>query len=139
MDMADLVEFYYREPRFSVNAVKKAYSDSSLSIHFLFITKDRSHGMDISEIGAADGIIMVDKSEDIFSAFNEIAQATGGISESSFNIAAAFKKAADASENYYLLYYRPKDYKADGKFKEIRVNVKTGNYRVTHRGGYFAN
>jgi hypothetical protein len=82
---------------------------------------------------------MADKSEDMFSAFNEIAQATGGISESSFNVRAAFAKAADASENYYLLYYRPKDYKADGKFKEIKVVIKGGGYRVTHRAGYFAN
>ena len=139
MDMADLLEFYKREPMFSVDAVKKAYSDSSMSIHFLFITKNRSFGMDIQEMQTPDGVIMVDKSEDIFSAFNEIAQATGGITESSFNIGAAFQKAVDASENYYLLYYRPKDYKADGKFKEIKVSVKSGGYRVTHRAGYFAN
>jgi VWFA-related protein len=138
-DMADLLEFYKREPMFSVDTVKKAYSDSSMSIHFLFITKNRSFGLDVNEVQQPDGVIMVDKSEDIFSAFNEIAQATGGITESSFNIGAAFQKAVDASENYYLLYYRPKDYKADGKFKEIKVTVKTGGYRVTHRAGYFAN
>lgn len=139
MDMADLLEFYKREPMFSVDTIKKAYSDSSMSIHFLFITKNRSFGMDISEMQQPDGVIMVDKSEDIFSAFNEIAQATGGITESSFNIGKAFQKAVDASENYYLLYYRPKDYRADGKFKEINVKVKAGGYRVTHRAGYFAN
>ena len=139
MDAADLLEFYKREPLFSVDTVKKAYSDSSMSIHFLFITKSRSFGMDINEMQPPDGVIMVDKSEDIFSAFNEIARATGGITESSFNIGKAFQKAVDASENYYLLYYRPKDYQADGKFKDIKVNVKTGGYRVTHRAGYFAN
>jgi len=138
-DIADLLEFYKREPMFSVDTVKKAYSDSSMSIHFLFITKNRSFGVDINEMQQPDSVIMVDKSEDIFSAFNEIAQATGGITESSFNIGAAFQKAVDASENYYLLYYRPKDDKADGKFKEIKVSVKTGGYRVTHRAGYFAN
>ncbi len=45
----------------------------------------------------------------------------------SSNLFAAFKKAADASESYYLLYYTPKDYKSDGK-----------KYRVLHRAGYLA-
>ncbi|MBL7084319.1 MAG: hypothetical protein ISS41_11920 [Candidatus Aminicenantes bacterium] len=69
----------------------------------------------------------------------ELAKATGGITESSFNALSAFKKAADASENYYLLYYAPSDYKRDGKFKNIKVKVKGKNYKVTHRAGYFAN
>jgi len=139
MDMADLLELYKRESLFSVDAVKKAYSDSSMSIHFLFITKTRSMGLDLTEMRPPTGVIMVDKSEDIFSAFAEIARATGGITDSSQNVGAAFAKAAAASENYYLLYYRPRAYRADGAFREIKVRVKGGNYRVTHRAGYFAN
>ena len=81
---------------------------------------------------------MVEQSEDIFSAFNEVAVATGGISESSFNAAAVFKKAVEASENYYLLYYNPKTYSADGTFRTIEVKIKGGGYRVTHRAGYIA-
>jgi hypothetical protein len=42
-------------------------------------------------------------------------------------------------ENYYLLYFKPRDLKPDGKFHEITVKVKGGGYRVTHRAGYFAN
>lgn len=49
-------------------------------------------------------LTMVERSEDIFSAFDEVAQATGGTTDSSANAAASFKRAVDASENYYLIY-----------------------------------
>jgi len=75
---------------------------------------------------------------DFFSAFNEIAGATGGISESSANVNASLKKAAKAAENYYLLYYTPKDFVADGKFRKIEVKVKGKKYKVRHRSGYIA-
>jgi hypothetical protein len=48
------------------------------------------------------------------------------------------KAAVEASENYYLLYYRPVDYVADGKFHDISVKVKSGSYKLTHRSGYIA-
>jgi hypothetical protein len=75
---------------------------------------------------------------DFFNAFKEIASATGGITESSANVSSSLKKAAKASENYYLLYYTPKDFVADGKFRKIEVKVKGKKYRVTHRAGYIA-
>ncbi len=50
----------------------------------------------------------------------------------------SFKQAMEASENYYLIYYKPKDYKSDGKFKKIKVKIKGKNYRVLHRAGYIA-
>lgn len=137
-DMMELLESYHRDVRFDVGAIQKAYSDASISIHFLFITKTQMTGSDNTEMNPSGDIIMVEKSEDMFSAFNEIARATGGISTSSANAAAAFQKAVNATENYYLLYYKPKEYKADGKFHEIKVKVKSGNYRVTHRAGYIA-
>ena len=74
----------------------------------------------------------------MFSAFKDIAETTGGIVDSSTNAAASFKKAADASENYYLLYYSPKNYVADGKFKEIKIKVKGQKYKISHRAGYVA-
>lgn len=51
---------------------------------------------------------------------------------------ASLKKTVTASENYYLLYYSPAEYKADGKFREIEVRVKERSYRVSHRAGYVA-
>ena len=107
-----------------------AYSDASTSIHFLFISEKPVE---------MEGVRMEEHSEDIYSAFREMAMATGGLVISSRNPAYAFQQALDASENYYLLYYRPKDYAADGKFREIQVRVKGKKYKVTHRSGYFSN
>jgi len=133
---------FSREIGFNVDAVKKAYSDSSIAIHFLFLTKMPAVRNPVStrqSSAAPSQIVMVERSEDIFSAFNQVAQATGGISESSANARSSFQRAVDASENYYLIYYKPQDYKADGKFHEVKIKVKTGNFAVLHRAGYFAN
>jgi VWFA-related protein len=128
--MSTLFDFFTREKSFDVDKVKMAYSDSSTSIHFLFLTQRQM---------AEEGVQLVEHSEDIFSAFREMAIATGGLVVSSGNPANAFKQALDASENYYLLYYRPKNYVVDGKFKEIEVRVKDKKYKVIHRAGYFSN
>ncbi|MBA7705732.1 hypothetical protein ES703_114568 [subsurface metagenome] len=81
---------------------------------------------------------MEEHSEDIYNAFKEIAEATGGLTESSNNPLSLFQNAVEASENYYLLYYSPKNFMKDGKFKEIKVRVKDQNYKIFHRSGYFA-
>ena len=49
------------------------------------------------------------------------------------------ERAVEASENYYLLYYAPRRYAGDGKFKTIKVKVKGKGFRVVHRLGYFSN
>ena len=69
---------------------------------------------------------------------SEIAHATGGVVSSSSKSAALMEKAAVALDNYYLLYYSPKDKAADGKFRQIEVKVKSGSYRVEHVAGYLA-
>ena len=126
----DLFALYHRDISIDTDLIKQAFSDSSILIHFLYI----NHPPKITP-----GIYFHEQSEDIFSVFMELAKATGGITQSSFNALSAFKKAADASENYYLLYYAPSDYKRDGKFKNIKVKVKGKSYKITHRAGYFAN
>lgn len=141
----DLFDYSARSVRFNLDAVKKAYADSSITVHFLFITKTPAVKAPVTSgkrasasMNPSGDISLVEHSEDVFSAFNEVARATGGISETSANAAAAFEKAVNASENYYLIYYKPKDYRADGKFHEIKVKVKSGGYQVTHRAGYIA-
>jgi hypothetical protein len=57
---------------------------------------------------------------------------------STANLDAAMKSAVAASENYYLLYYAPRDYKADGTFRSLEVRVKGADYRTSHRQGYIA-
>lgn len=135
---------------FDVEKINQAFSDSSISIHFIFLTNtsrlgpvnaDRisvtSRGLNSNDQRIPDPV-MQDLSGGIFSAFKDMAKATGGTVASSSNAAASFEKAVIASENYYLLYYNPKSYKADGKFKKITVKVKGKKYRVTHRAGYLA-
>jgi VWFA-related protein len=124
-----LFGYYFRNLGIDLDRIKQAYADSSISINFLFFTKPAEH---------IPGIRMVEHSEDIFSVFREMAQATGGITTSSANPEYLFKRASDAVDSYYLLYYRPKSYRADGKFRNIKVKVKGKNYRVTHRAGYIA-
>jgi VWFA-related protein len=110
--------------------VKRAFSDSSVLVHFLYITK---------LVEPQQEIQYREQSEDLYKTFSDIAEATGGLSESSANPEASLQKAVVASENYYLLYYSPPGYKRDGEYKNIKVKVKTGSYRVTHRSGYIAN
>ena len=88
-------------------------------------------GPDITDRSSSGNVIMVKKPGDIFSSFSKVARTTEGISTTSANAVEAFKTAVDASENYYLFYHKPADYVVDGKFHEINVKVKSGNYLVT--------
>ncbi|MGZ4887145.1 MAG: VWA domain-containing protein [Candidatus Aminicenantales bacterium] len=135
----ELMGHYTREIRIDPEAIRKTFADASTDVHFLYVTRTRrDEAHDIERAKVLENITMAEHSEDIYSAFREIAAATGGTSDSSWNAVDMLKKAAVASENYYLLYYRPQDYRADGNYHAITVKVKTGGYRVTHRAGYFA-
>ena len=136
----DLFSFDRINISLDINRVKEAFSDSSITSHFLYITKNQPYEMDVtSKRGTlAGGVVMDEVQTEVSVIFKEMAQATGGLVESSLNAASAFKKAVDASENYYLLFYSPKSYAADGKFKNIKVKVKGANYRVTFRAGYIS-
>jgi hypothetical protein len=129
MGFSDLSDLLRRDISFDVDLIKQAYADSSVSIHFLFISTPAEH---------IYGINMQERSEDIYQAFREMARATGGFSDSSANPAYLFRNALQASENYYLIYYSPKNYQQDGKFKNISVRIKGNGFRVIHRLGYFA-
>ena len=84
------------------------------------------------------GFRLQDLSADIYASFKEMAAATGGMIESTTNPNFALRQAAEASSNYYLLYYRPLDYRADGRFQKIEIRVKGEGLKVTHRSGYIA-
>ncbi len=128
--ISGLFDLYKRAIRFDINLVKQAFADSSISIHFLFITTIPKR---------VPGVYFQERSEDIYSAFREMAQATGGFLDTSANPEFLFKEALQASENYYLLYYSPLNYKSDGQFRRIKIRVKNKDYKVVHRIGYFAN
>jgi len=130
MNLANLFDFYRRDPLIDIERVKKVYADASISIHFLFFTPVVQKSL---------GIVFQERSEDIYSTFSQMARSTGGFIDSSANPDHLFKKAIDSSRNYYLLYYSPTNYMSDGKFKNIDVRVKNKDYRILHRVGYFAN
>ncbi|MGZ7065294.1 MAG: VWA domain-containing protein, partial [Candidatus Aminicenantales bacterium] len=135
----ELMGQYSREITIDRETIRKVFADASTDVHFLYVTRTRrDEAHDVERATVLEDVTMAEHSEDIFSAFREIAAATGGTSYASWNAADMLKKAAAASEQYYLLYYRPQDYKADGKFHTITVKVRTGGYRVSHRAGYFA-
>lgn len=125
-----IFDFYRRDIPFEVETVKRAYADASVAIHFLLISEPAPQ---------VPGVVYREQSEDIFGAFREMAAASGGFSESSANPLALMKDAVDSSENYYLLYYTPRPYIKDGKFRTITVRAKRPDVRVVHRLGYFAN
>ncbi len=128
--ISNMIDFYRREIPIDTELIKQTYADCSISIHFLYITRQPEREY---------GVYMEDHSEDIFAAFREMAIATGGFVDSSAMADSLFKRAVEASENYYLLYYSPTSYTSDGKFKEIKIKIKNKDYRIFHRAGYFAN
>jgi len=139
--MMERLQLFTRDTRFDVTAVKRAYADASVSVHFLFLTKTSSERNPISvyqNASAPSEITMVERSEDIYNAFGEVARATGGLTDTSANLEASFVRAVNAAENYYLIYYQPKNYIPDGSFHELSVRVKKGRYAVSHRAGYTA-
>ena len=124
-----IFEYFRRETPLDVNPIKKAYSDSGAAVHFLFLTRPAPK---------VPGVTMQEQSEDIFAPFREMSRATGGYIASTANLDAAMRSAVAAAENYYLLYYTPKDYASDGRFHNVQVKLKSGNYRLSHRLGYIA-
>lgn len=129
---------YSRDTSFDVDRIKRHFSDSTITTHFLFLTNKIESTIEVTNLMDGDRLPISDQSYQVFSAFNEVSKSTGGVLYVSANPFAAFKHASDASENYYLLYYIPKDYKPDGKFRNIKVKVKGKNYKVLHRAGYLA-
>ncbi|MCJ7580518.1 MAG: hypothetical protein MUP98_08275 [Candidatus Aminicenantes bacterium] len=113
------------------NKIKKAFADSTILFNLLYLKNNKvvTSGSMFDKVDLAGGL---------FSTFKDLAKVTGGLAQTTANAADSFKKALDASEHYYLVYYTPKNYMADGKFKRIKVKVKGQNYRIIHRTGYLA-
>jgi VWFA-related protein len=124
---------------FDVEKVKRYFSDAAITIHCLYITKTPTFALDtMGQAGSVRASRLQDLSADIYASFKEMAAATGGLVESTSNPNFALRQAAEASGNYYLLYYRPLEYRADGRFQKIEVRVKGEGLKVTHRLGYVA-
>jgi hypothetical protein len=124
---------------FDVDKVKRYYADASITIHFLYITKTPAFALNaFSRVAGARPSFLNELSTDVYASFREIAAATGGLTENTANPNFALRQASEASNHYYLLYYRPLDYRADGGFRKIEVRVKNKGLKVIHRAGYIA-
>jgi len=109
--------------------IKKAFADSSILFQFIYLKE---------KLPFLSPFDMMDTTSSMFSTFKNLSDVTGGMTQVTINPVASFKHAVEASENYYLLYYSPKTYIADGKFRNIKVKIKGRNFKVTHRAGYIA-
>lgn len=127
--LTSLFDFFKRETTIDIDPIRKAYADSGAAVHFLFLTRPAPK---------VPGVVMEEQSEDIFAPFREMSLATGGYIASTANLEAAMRSAVAAAESYYLLYYTPKGYTADGKFHALKVRLKSGSARLSHRMGYIA-
>ena len=128
-NLMDLFQFYKREKTFDADKVKKAFAAADIDFHFIFMEKKNQRVF---------GATMREQSEDTYPGFVEIAKATGGTAESSANPAVAFKRAAEASADYYLLSYTPEGSAPGAGFRQISVSVKRGGCQVTNPLGYFS-
>ncbi len=128
-NLMELFNFYRRDTTLHPDVINKAFADASLVLDFIYMNKEAQHFF---------GATMREQSEDVFQAFTKIAQATGGISDTSQNPAASFQKAVSRWGKYYLLNYVPTAPERDGSFRRIEVRVKGKNYQIFNRLGYYA-
>lgn len=72
-------------------------------------------------------------------AMETIAQETGGRAFYNTNgLDAAMAKAIEEGSHYYTLAYSPTNIKNDGKYRNIKVKVPQGDYKLSYRRGYYA-
>jgi VWFA-related protein len=129
--LTNVERFRKKQIPFDIDKIKQLYSDASTSIHFLYLSIPPER---------IEGIYLEEWSEDIFDAFREMTEATGGFFDSSANPAPIFHEALQAAENDYLLYYTPRKIEdTERAFRAIEVKVKKADYRILHRSGYYIN
>jgi VWFA-related protein len=76
---------------------------------------------------------------DTFGSMDQLAEGTGGRAFRNTNdINGAIRKAIDDARATYVLGYYPKHGAWDGKYHEIKVQVRQRGLQVRHRRGYYA-
>ena len=132
-DVNDIFMAYNQIKPIDEKMLEKVYADSNVLFNFIYM------GVHSTDIGTSR-VRGKEHSEDIFSAFSTIAEATGGVTTTAQTPSAGFKEVLDGTETYYLLYYSPsnKNSKGNNDFRKIEVEIKDQKYTVKHRAGYFA-
>jgi len=128
-DLQSIFPLYQRSTTLNYAKLRQLFADSLANVNFLFMNKQSERVL---------GITMREQSEDVFKALSTIAEATGGIVDSSQNPAASIKTAAKAADSYYLLFYTPVVSVPPGTFLDLKVKVKGQNYKVVHSAGHFS-
>ncbi|HXG90983.1 MAG TPA: VWA domain-containing protein [Blastocatellia bacterium] len=68
-----------------------------------------------------------------------MANASGGfLIRNTNDLSTGLARVDQEMHSYYLLSYRPKNEKLDGRFRQIRVNVKRPGLSIRARNGYYA-
>jgi hypothetical protein len=68
-----------------------------------------------------------------------LAEQTGGEAIYDTNgLASALAKTVNDGSHYYSLTYKPSELKMDGSFRQIRIKLAQGNYKLSYRRGYYA-
>ena len=127
--LQELMTMYRRYPKMNMERMTQVFADADIMFNFLYMHKEPEN---------VSGIQMTEQSEDVFRTMSDVATATGGVVDSSQNPEAAFRSGAEKCENYYLLYYNPANYRADGTYKSIDVKVKGKDYKLIFRKGFIA-
>jgi hypothetical protein len=123
----ELFMSYSRNISQNTQKLRESFADSSAHFDLIFMNK--------APVQLAR-IVMREQSEDIFKAFSAVAQATGGIVDTTQNPAAGIETALKTSNKYYLLYFTPFSEAKEGKFRSIKIRVKDRGYAVVNRQGY---
>ncbi|MCX7974553.1 MAG: hypothetical protein N3B16_08635 [Candidatus Aminicenantes bacterium] len=126
-ELQDLFQQFYRPLNFNIPALEEAFASSEAQLNFLFLNKDAPK---------VAGLVMRERSEDIYKLMSKLAKATGGIIEASQNPEAAFKKAFALASRYYLLYLEPQRDLLQEGFNQVIVKIKRENVALSSRLGF---
>ena len=126
-NVQDLFQSYNRDLSLNPRRLREGFADSGATFNLLYINRQPER---------ISGINMREQSEDIFKAFSGIAQATGGLVDTSANPDSAVKEALKATDAYYLLCFLPDPGPKTGAFRTLQVRVKNKDYTVVHQTGH---
>lgn len=126
-ELQDLFQQFHRPLTFNTPLLEEAFASSEAQFNFLFLNKDAPK---------VAGLVMRERSEDVFKLMSKLAKATGGFIEASQNPEAALKKAFSLASKYYLLFLEPQIESLAKGFNPITVKIKRNNILLMTRMGF---
>lgn len=130
-NIMDLFQFYKREKTFDGAKVARAFADAGIDFHLVFMEKKSQRVF---------GANMREQSEDTLPGFIAMVRGTGGTYENESAPAAAFKRAAEVSGDYYILSFVPAAglSAAPGAFRTVEVRTGRPGLQISSPLGYYA-